>query len=330
MAFGTPWAVGGGAQHEVGGARQQAHDSTGGGEGISRPGDRKGQPLATPGAEVRVAPGGALMVNRFRSGQGQSYTARNDVEVEVPVTATGSAGGRSDLVVARVLDPQYEGQPPADPNDFDYSMVEIIEGVSSSTTSARDLNLNYPAIGLARIDLPASTGTVEAAHLTDLREMARPRKERHLFAYSLSGSDQDVLSSTGTNGEAFPGLTSWRVDIPEWAQRVRIVCQFGGVRIDARNGNSYGAVWGRIGSVSNNDGFRTQETQFDAADRTGVIREAWMVADDVAVPSALRGTNQPVYTRGRLKGESGSGDARPKMDIVSSVMMDVEFYETRV
>src|SRR5699024_11469005 len=120
---------------------------------------------------------------------GQSYAVRNDAEVEVSVTATGSSGGRSDLVVARVLDPQYEGQPPADPDEFDYSMVEIIEGVSSSTTSARDLNLNYPAIALARIDLPASTGTVEASHLTDLREMARPRSERHLFTYALTAED---------------------------------------------------------------------------------------------------------------------------------------------
>src|SRR5699024_9788249 len=144
-----------------------------------------------------------------------------DVEVEVPVTATGSAGGRSDLVVARVLDPQYEGQPPADPNDFDYSMVEIIEGVSSSTTSARDLNLNYPAIALARIDLPASTGTVEASHLTDLREMARPRVQRHLFTYGIKQSDpvpEDWLNwptAAPPDGEAWPNHF-WNVDIPSW------------------------------------------------------------------------------------------------------------------
>src|SRR5699024_922068 len=185
MAFGTPWAVGGGAQHEVEVARQQTHDSTGGAEGISLPGDLKVRPLATPGTKVRVAPGGALLLNRYPGGAGQTYAVRNDAEVEVSVTATGSSGGRSDLVVARVLDPQYEGQPPADPDEFDYSMVEIVEGVSSSATSAEDAGLNYPAVALARIDLPASTGTVEADHLTDLREMARPRSKRFLFTYGI-------------------------------------------------------------------------------------------------------------------------------------------------
>ena len=137
---------------------------------------------------------------------------------------TGSSGGRSDLVVARITDPQYEGQPPADPDDFDYAYVDIIQGVSSSTRSARDLNLSYPAIALARIDLPASTGTVQASHITDLRELAQPRSVRFLRAYALvSGDGSFELTSTGENGAAWPepqdlpSMGAWRVDVPEWA-----------------------------------------------------------------------------------------------------------------
>src|SRR5699024_3903592 len=118
MTFSTPWMVGGGASHPVEVVRQGTHDFTGGAEGISLPGDLRVEPLATPGTSVRVAPGGCTLVNRYPGGEGQSYTARNDAQVTVPVTATGSAGGRSDLVVARVLDPQYEGQPPTDPDAF--------------------------------------------------------------------------------------------------------------------------------------------------------------------------------------------------------------------
>jgi len=328
MAFGTPWAVGGGAQHEVEVARQQTHDSTGGAEGISLPGDLKVRPLATPGTKVRVAPGGAILVNRYPGGDGQSYTVRNDVEVEVPVTATGSAGGRSDLVVARVLDPQYEGQPPTDPSDFDYSMVEIIEGVPSSTMSARDLNLNYPAIGLARIDLPASTGTVEAAHLTDLRAMARPRRDPHLFTYALTAEDEpDWLNwPTGAppDGEAWPNHF-WHVDIPEWAQRVRIRAFWAQVRVEQKSPNNYGHLWVRIGTSAN--GFSSQHVNWDIATTGGITRQAWMVADDRSVPAEFRGTRQQVYLRGYLNNDNGNV---PKLDMQSAISVDLEFYETRV
>lgn len=340
MVFHTPWAVGGGAEHQVEVARQQTFDATGGAEGVSRPGNLKVQPLAVPGTKVRVAPGGALLVNRYPGGEGQSYTVRNDAQVEVDVTATGSGGGRSDLVVARVLDPQYEGQPPADPDVFDYARVEVIEGVSSSTKSARDLNLNYPAIALARIDLPASTGTVQAAHITDLRELAQPRKERHLIAYNMfsddgpNGDGRQTLSNP--NGQGFPQprytRADWKVDVPEWAQRVKVVCTWAGVFLEG-GGDTWGRVWGRIGEFPEGDPdpgefIDTQKTSFNSANVTDNVREVWVSADDKAVPAALRGRRVNAYLRGQLDG--GTGSHRPRLTPTSALVMDIEFYETAV
>src|SRR5699024_7529883 len=281
MAFSTPWAVGGGASHQVEIARQQTHDSTGGAEGISLPGDLKVEPLQTPGTKVRVAPGGALLLNRYPGGAGQTYAVRNDAEVEVSVTATGSSGKRSDLVVARVLDPQYEGQPPNDTDDFDYSMVEIVEDVSSSATSVEDVGLNYPEVALARIDLPKNTGTVEADHLTDLREMARPRSKRFLFTYGIKQSDpvpEDWLNwptAAPPDGEAWPNHF-WHVDIPSWAQRVRIRGFWAQVKVDQKTPNNYGHLWVRVGTLA--DGFSSQHVNWDISTEGGITRQTWMVA----------------------------------------------------
>src|SRR5699024_11143454 len=117
-------------------------------------------------------------------------------------------------------------------------------------------------------------------HITDLRELAQPRSVRFLRAYALvSGDGSFKLTSTGENGAAWPepqdlpSMGAWRVDVPEWAQRVRVICQWAGVRFQTSGGNAYGGVWGRIGSISNSAGISTQETQWDTADRSGIYRE---------------------------------------------------------
>lgn len=105
----VPWAVTG-AEVTAAVARQTLFDATSGAEGVSSVGSMKVQALQTPGPKVRIAPGGAIINNRYTGGAGQSYAARNATQTEIPITATGSAGGRTDLVVLRILDPDFEGQ----------------------------------------------------------------------------------------------------------------------------------------------------------------------------------------------------------------------------
>src|SRR5690625_463515 len=336
----SPWMIGNGVEHTVEVARLLAHAGTGGAEGIVTPGDLKVQPLNVPGTKVRIAPGAALLKNRYPGGGQQTYVGRNTAEHEVSITATGSSGGRSDLVVARVLDPQYEGQEPVDPNDFDYMRTEVIEDVPSSTKRFDELGLNYPAVALARIDLPASTGTVQAQHVTDLRVMAQPRKERHLIAYALTSNDgpnnDGVFTLTSTTGAAWPRIEElgntqdWYLEVPEWAERVRVVATWGGVRIEKDGNNSnnvYGHIWVHIGAVDDPDAVESQVTSFDTSNTADNVREAWMAADDRVMPKSLRGRRIPFYMRGKI---NGGTYARPKLTGLSSVVLDVEFYETTV
>lgn len=322
----TPWFVGGGAHHSPEVARVLAYAASSGAEGIVTPEALRVRPLSVPGTSVRVAPGACLIVNRYAGGAWQTYVGRNPVEHTVPITATGSGGGRTDLVVARVLDPQYEGDPPPDPLLFDYMRTEVIEGVPANTRSARELGLTYPAIALARITLPASTGTVQAAHITDLRRVALPRVERRLFTHNLEGSTvHELTHSTAQYWPDFPEAI-WEVDVPEWATHANIVAGWQSVRL-GRSAAS-GTIWARIGRPNDwgEGNVRTQDTKWDAdgsGDPADELREFWQAADDVVIPAAMRGTRQPI----RLLGRRIVSGSPPRMVNNSSISCDIQFTE---
>src|SRR5699024_1122068 len=120
-----------------------------------------------------------------------------------------------------------------------------------STKRFDELGLNYPAVALARIDLPASTGTVEAEHITDLRQMAQPVLDTVLRTYSLSQGDESTVSNTAAypdGGQTFPSVGSivWdRLPIPEGASRARLMMWWTGVIFPG--GNARGRVWVQVG-----------------------------------------------------------------------------------
>lgn len=326
----VPYLVGGGFEHSAEVMRSALAASTSGAEGIVTPGDFKVTPLAVPGTSVVVAPGNALIRNSYQGGAAQSYAVRAPSQTEFPIVATGSAGGRTDLVVARIDDPTYAGSG-FDPATFEAAKLEVIRGVPAATRTAAELGLSYPAIALARITLPASTGTVTAGMITDLRVMALPRKERQLYVHPLvAGDGTKVLTTTAVEGMYWPNVTSWRVDVPSWAQRVRVIGQIGGVLLPAAGGNAWGRIWVRIGGMSDPDGMNTQETSWDLpSNLVGNVRQAWIYGDDRAVPAGMRGRDVTLATRARVIGSDGP-ESRPVADSLSVVTIDIEFYETAV
>ena len=330
----VPYLVGGGFEHSAEVMRAMLAASTSGAEGIVTPGDFKVRPLSVPGTSVRVAPGNALIRNSYGGGQAQTYACRAGSETQVPIEATGSAGSRTDLIVARIDDPTYQGGA-FDPLTFEAARFEVIQGVPASTKTVAGLGLSYPAIALARVTLPASTGTVTSAMITDLRALAQPRKERHLFVHPMTQADGIVrIVNRRDIGDWWPNpdtITGWRIDVPEWAQRVRIIGQAGGVLIRRGSANAWGRVWARIGSQYDGTGIDTQETSWDlASGTTGNHRESWITGADRAVPAGLRGaTNQMLGMRGRVI-SSDNDDSLPVLDSLSVVSLDVEFYETAV
>ena len=131
--------------------------------------------------------------------------------------------------------PTYDGGA-FDPATFEAAKLEVIRGVSTNQKSLAGLGLTYPAIPLARINIPASTGTITAAMITDLRSVALPRMQRHLFTHNLSTDENDHINPDAGHemGEPWPNVW-WEFHIPDWATRVRVArasgwCPCGGSR----------------------------------------------------------------------------------------------------
>ena len=321
----VPYLVGGGFEHSAEVMRAMLAASTSGAEGIVNAGDFKVQPLAVPGTSVRVAPGNALIRNSYGGGQAQTYACRAGSETEVPIEATGSAGSRTDLIVARIDDPTYQGGA-FDPLTFEAARFEVIQGVPASTKTVAGLGLSYPAIALARVKLPASTGTVTAAMITDLRSVALPRIQRHLFTHNLSNEETDAINPPVGDemGEAWPNVF-WEFSIPTWATRVRVRALLGGVRVEEKSPNNYGNLFVRFGTVPT--GFSTQYGRWDNSMAGGITRQTFMVADDRSVPSSFRGIDSRAYIRATRKNDNNNV---PLLDTFSSISLDLEFYETAV
>jgi len=172
MAFDpVPFFVGGGALHSAEAARQLAYAVTGGAAGVAAAGDLEITQLPVAGTSVRAASGGAVIPNLYPGGSQQSYTVRAASTTDVSVTATGSGAGRVDLVIARIDDPHYGGTIPADVTVGPYDRLDIIQNVAAGSTDI-PAGLAYPAIALARLDIPASTATITTSMITDLRKVA--------------------------------------------------------------------------------------------------------------------------------------------------------------
>lgn len=234
MAFDpVPWFVGGGAEHSPEVARLIGHVATSGADGVVASGDLKVQPLAVPGGSVRVMKGACLMPSRAAGTDQQSYAARNLSEEVVAITATGSGGGRTDMVIVRVEDSSIAGEPwttPADPKVGPYVFARVLENVPSgavvSNLAAREYlaSQGYTGIPLAAVTLPASTGTVDAGMITDLRNVARPRSE--IITAHPAPPVPSWLSTIAVD-TVWPGGGP-TIDVPAWATHADAQVLIGG------------------------------------------------------------------------------------------------------
>lgn len=211
----VPWFVGGGATHSPEIARLMAYAATGGAAGIITPGDLKVTPLDIPSTSVRVLAGACLIPAKSAGGAQQTYVGRNPSQDIISVPASGSSAARSHLVVARVEDPYMAGEPyqtPSDRTKGPYIFTRLITDVSPTTTT---VPVGNSAIPLARIDVPANTGTITSAMIKDLRQLARPRETRFIDMQAGPSPAQSVTLSN-TNWFNWPSNYMPMV-IPQWA-----------------------------------------------------------------------------------------------------------------
>jgi hypothetical protein len=289
MAFSGPWFIDGGSKrHPAYLARHQTYLATLGTEGVLGALDLRAQELATPGAAIRLAPGGLVIPNR--AAPYESYSDKSDTEIEVPIDPTDSTGGRSDLVIVRVENPWESGggwTEPADPANDPYIFARVVPNVSATLTDVHAHNSVWSAANVCRVDIPASTATITDAMIVDLRSLAEiggqrnpepsttppPIAEQLWTEASKTTVTADDLPSTQTTFVNWPDAANWTVPIPAWAQGADVLV------IVCNPEQHDGHVWG--------------ETRLNIGGNVGVPSTFDMDAISTTAPNRL-----PVFTSG--------------------------------
>lgn len=318
---GVPWFIGGpDAEHGPEVARMLAYLAANGNQGVVAPDDLKVTPLDVPGAGVKVLAGGASILNALASQE--AYTVRNPTAdtSSVQIAATGSAGGRTDVVIARVDNPNVDSnaQEPADPVHGPYDRFDVIPGVPAGTTRLRDVpgQEGTSGIELARIDLPANTGTVTSAMITDLRRLANPRTERQV---QIGASPASGKQLTSTNFTAWPTADTFTVAVPDWATHMIARLEFVGAQTAAQVSGQLRLILGASTAFG--------QYAYNMAAQASPARETIVVAGEIALPDAVKGSIQPL----RISGMRDAGKTGYLYTVDSSYFFaDVEFVQRAV
>lgn len=298
-----------GATHSAEQFRAMVQDLARGAEGITAGTDLKVTQLGTPGAGVQIASGSGVVRGRFNAFQG-SYAVRNQGTDTVDIAATGGSP-RSDMLILRVEDPEYEGSLNPEVDNINY--FQIISNVSSSATAIPDGRTGIP---LARIDIPASTATITNAMIKDIRVVANPRREPRLLTQAPASQSTAISGSAGTYAY-FSTAPGWTIAIPSWATTARIRIDAAGMRI--QTGNLFGAVRATFGASAT-----VQPTVIDDNQGTAIRRQATVVADTLTISDAYRGTSQ--LLRVQAAGLSGNA-AQILADASTTFVAQLEFEE---
>jgi len=297
-----------GATHSAEQFRAMVQDLARGAEGITAGTDLKVTQLGTPGSGVQVASGSGVVRGRYNAFQG-SYAVRNQGAATVNVAATGGTG-RSDMLILRVEDPQYEGT--LDPEVDNINYFQIISGVSSSATTIPDGRTGIP---LARIDIPASTSTITNAMIKDIRVIANPRREARLLTQSPATASTAITGSSLVYSY-FSTAAGWSIPIPSWASTARVKIDVAGLRLLVNP--FYGVLRATFGAS-----LTLQATTLDD-NQSGTRRINSFIADTLTIPDAYRGTTQLL----RLQGAGATGNTgQMQVDAAAMLAAQVEFEE---
>ncbi|WP_097964948.1 hypothetical protein [Streptomyces sp. or20] len=299
-----------GATHSAEQFRAMVQDLARGAEGITQGTDLKVTQLGTPGDRVQVASGSGVVRGRVNAFQG-SYAVRNQGTDTVGIASTGGSP-RSDMLILRVEDPQYEGTLNPEVDNINY--FQIISNVSSSATTIPDGRTGIP---LARIDIPASTSTITNAMIKDIRQIANPRKESLLRTQSPA-SQSTAITGTAYSYSYFSTAAGWAIPVPSWASIARIRVDVAGLRITT--GNLYGTFRANLGSSLSLQATVIDDNQGAVTRRLGTV-----AADTLTIPDAYRGTTQTL----RAQGAGGPGNASQMYaDASTTFVAQVEFEES--
>ena len=291
--------------------------STGGATGVIGVGDLKVTALPTPGTSVNVAPGGAIMATRYAGASAnETYAVVNDATVSVAIPATGSGGGRTDYIILKIDDWHFDGsqQAPADPKTALYCSLQRVSSITG---------LGYPFVVLAKITIPASTGTITNAMITDMRKVAQPRTKRYVKGVPLVANQKETLNST--TREYFPNPGKVTVDVPTWATNVKIRADW--LMIGNPSTNCVGFIWVGWGDWTGTQfELETQKYSYNSpANSPDGARANYAVVDEMPVPAKYRGRSGITFQMWGSNHASTVG--KPWVDEWSGAALDILFEE---
>lgn len=287
-------------------ARVQTYATSAGQQGVSGPTHLKVTPQTVPNGTVQILSGSAIVLATSPL-EGQAYCVYNPTSTSVTIPATGGSA-RSDLVVARIADPKAAGT--AWTTGMDIVAIDVIGGVPASTMTMDQVTYPYPAIPLARIDMPANTGTVTKALIQDLRRIHTTRAERQIFMSGQGSSSEETISNT--NGDRVFAMLQPQLFAPEWANILTVIATVNQLGHRApNNGDPSGKALAILSVSYGNAHDPTRVTQW-RSDNTWLhadgpdSRETWGVAGRMLIPTNLRGTTQTLSLEGKKITDHGS------------------------
>lgn len=311
-------------------ARRAEFAAVSGAQGIVQRDDLKVSQLNVPGVGVQIAPGVGLVTNNYQDSPNETYVVSNPGVHTIPSVDMPAANpsAKSYIVAVVVGDPDFtqaghpwmgsDDPPEGEEQTFQYVRVTLIEVSAGATTLPAD----YPAIPLARLDIPASTTTITNAMIVDLRKLARPRQEQTVLlgAPWTNASPQRIPSATAF---ADWGATQYSpsVAVPSWAKRAIVIAKVNGVRLADSSVNIAGYIRAQLGTVSG------PSIAFDMPVGSGAVRVNLESAGVYDV-SAIAGTNAILRIEG-YENVPASPTTNQRLALQSGTQMifDIRFFE---
>lgn len=342
----VPWAVGGGAVIPEDVARMIPYFLFNKTEGVLGATDLEVKALATPGGSVRVSPGGAVILGRGSGQFYEAYMVKNPDDHVVAIAPNNTASARSDLLIARIIDPYIAGSPwniPTDRANGPYVEPAIVQGVPSTTRTVRSLGNNWSAIDLARIDIPANTATITSGMIVSLRgrvsaapqqipppSMPPPVQDIDItiinpeneFSYLINGpSTEQTLPTASQNvWRNWPAASEVVVPIPTWATTMDVQFSLLNTMVDDD-------VWGETRVEVGSGEAYSGSTTYDFNKSTGWERIQLFAGGRMAVPSGMRGKNKRFRVNARSLDVSSAHTGTLKVDRGSLIRLEITFKE---
>ena len=239
-------------------------------------------PTATAGIVIQP---GAVLINGVETAYQGSYFGYNlGTDTTLTLAATGGTA-RSDMVIARVEDPTFTGSPWGAPAAGQIIWPRVLSNVSPGAVTVPG---GYSAIPLARIDMPASTSTVQASYIHDLRQVANP--QRLLQVIGASGPGSAANWTVGTTGVLWPPTANWQIAIPAWATVMQLNWEIN----DAlwQSGNARGLVNPFFGTSVTAPVLAMPQVLVSIPSASGPWRHSIAGGYSITIPASLRGTTQ--------------------------------------